>query len=69
MTMDPDFAARMLKRVIQLQANGATWADIGFALKIPASSRAEAGRIAKRRAHEAAKVSQRVLLEQNLSLG
>ena len=66
--MEPDFAARRLKRVLELQANGATWADIGFALKIPASSRAEAAKIAKREAREAAKVSQRVLLEQNLTL-
>jgi hypothetical protein len=67
--MEPDYAARMLKRVLELQATGATWTDIGIALKIRAASPAEAGKIAHKRAKEAARVSQRVLLEQGIGFG
>lgn len=61
MTTSPDEAAKYLKNVLELQAMGATWADVAHVMKVQGGPK-----IAKKRAKEAAKISQRLLAERGI---
>lgn len=61
MTMSPDYATRTLKQILELQAQGATWADIAHVMKIQGGPK-----IAKKLAKDCARVSQRTLAEQGI---
>lgn len=59
--MTPPEATDMLRRVLAMQARGLTWRNISAALGLPSPQ------IAKKLAKEAARVSQNVLLRQDLA--
>lgn len=59
-SMSKDDAARTLKRVLELQAQGATWRDVAHVMNF------ESAKVAKKAAKEAARVSQRTLAERGI---